>query len=49
MQKKTEAGATVTVISSDKDLMQLVSKVRLFDPMKCIWVRKVLGLSKTIK
>ena len=31
----TEAGAKVTVISSDKDLMQLVSnKVRLFDPMK---------------
>ena len=31
----TDAGAKVTVISSDKDLMQLVSnKVRLFDPMK---------------
>jgi len=35
-----EAGAKVTVISSDKDLMQLVSeKVRLYDPMK----NKVLG------
>ncbi|OUW57686.1 MAG: DNA polymerase I [Candidatus Pelagibacter sp. TMED197] len=34
-KKITEAGAQVTVISSDKDLMQLVSsKVRLFDPMK---------------
>lgn len=34
-RKITEAGAKVTVISSDKDLMQLVSnKVRLFDPMK---------------
>ena len=33
-------GAKVTVISSDKDLMQLVSKdVRLFDPMKS----KVIG------
>ncbi len=36
----TEAGAKVTVISSDKDLMQLVSnKIRLFDPMKS----KVIG------
>ena len=35
MQKITDLGAKVTVISSDKDLMQLVSsKVRLFDPMK---------------
>ncbi len=34
-KKITEAGAKVTVISSDKDLMQLVSsKIRLFDPMK---------------
>ena len=35
-----DAGAKVTVISSDKDLMQLVSeKTRLYDPMK----NKVLG------
>ncbi len=39
-KKITEVGAKVTVISSDKDLMQLVSnKVRLFDPMKS----KVIG------
>ena len=39
-KKIVEAGAKVTVISSDKDLMQLVSKnVRLYDPMK----NKVLG------
>ena len=38
-----DAGAKVTVISSDKDLMQLVSgKVRLFDPMKS----KVIGERK---
>ena len=34
-KKITDLGAKVTIISSDKDLMQLVSsKVRLFDPMK---------------
>ena len=34
-KKIIEAGAKVTVISSDKDLMQLVSdKIRLYDPMK---------------
>jgi len=39
-KKIIQAGGKVTVISSDKDLMQLVSdKVRLYDPMKS----KVLG------
>ncbi len=41
-----QAGAKVTIISSDKDLMQLVSnKVRLFDPMK----NKVLGEKEVIE
>ncbi len=40
------AGAKVTIISSDKDLMQLVSsRVRLYDPMKS----KVLGESDVIQ
>ncbi len=40
------AGAKVTIISSDKDLMQLVSsKVRLYDPMKS----KVLGEKEVIE
>ena len=39
-KKIVAAGSKVTVISSDKDLMQLVSeKIRLYDPMK----NKVLG------
>ena len=39
-------GAKVTVISSDKDLMQLVSKdIRLFDPMKS----KVIGEKEVIE
>ncbi len=39
-KKINNAGAKVTIISSDKDLMQLVSnKIRLFDPMKS----KVIG------
>ena len=42
----TEAGAKVTIISSDKDLMQLVSnKVRLFDPMKS----RVIGEKEVIE
>ena len=41
-----KVGAKVTVISSDKDLMQLVSdKVRLFDPMKS----KVLGEKEVVE
>ncbi len=39
-------GAKVTVISSDKDLMQLVSKdIRLYDPMK----NKVIGEKEVIE
>ncbi len=42
----TELGAKVTIISSDKDLMQLVSKdVRLYDPMKS----KVIGEKEVIE
>jgi len=45
-KKIIKAGAKVTVISSDKDLMQLVSnKVRLYDPMKS----KVLGEREVIE
>jgi DNA polymerase I len=45
-KKITEDGAKVTVISSDKDLMQLVSnKVRLFDPMKS----RVIGEKEVIE
>ncbi len=45
-KKITEAGAKVTVISSDKDLMQLVSKkIRLFDPMKS----KVIGENEVLE
>ena len=41
-----KAGAKVTVISSDKDLMQLVSDdIRLYDPMKS----KVLGEKEVIE
>ena len=41
-----QVGAKVTVISSDKDLMQLVSnEVRLYDPMKS----KVLGEKEVIE
>ena len=42
----TNGGAKVTVISSDKDLMQLVSdKIRLFDPMKS----KVIGEKEVLE
>ena len=42
----TDAGAKVTIISSDKDLMQLVStKVRLYDPMK----NKVIGEKEVLE
>ncbi len=45
-KKIVEAGARATVISSDKDLMQLVSsKIRLYDPMKS----KVLGEKEVIE
>ena len=45
-KKITDAGAKVTVISSDKDLMQLVTnKVRLFDPMKS----RVIGEKEVIE
>ena len=45
-KKIVDAGAKVTVISSDKDLMQLVSdKIRLYDPMKS----KVLGKKEVLE
>jgi 5''-3'' exonuclease (including N-terminal domain of PolI) len=45
-KKIIKAGAKVTVISSDKDLMQLVSNdIRLYDPMKS----KVLGEKEVIE
>ncbi len=45
-KKIITAGGKVTVISSDKDLMQLVSKnIRLYDPMKS----KVLGEKEVIE
>ena len=45
VKKISKLGAKVTVISSDKDLMQLVSKdVRLYDPMKS----KVIGEKEVI-
>ena len=45
-KKITKAGAKVTIISSDKDLMQLVSdKIRLYDPMKS----KVIGEKEVLE
>ena len=45
-KKITNAGAKVTIISSDKDLMQLVSeKIRLYDPMKS----KVIGEKEVLE
>jgi len=45
-KKITNSGGQVTVISSDKDLMQLVSdNVRLYDPMKS----KVIGEKEVIE
>ena len=45
-KKITEVGAKVTIISSDKDLMQLVSnKIRLYDPMKS----KVIGEKEVLE
>ena len=45
-KKIISLGAKVTIISSDKDLMQLVSsKVRLFDPMKS----KIIGEKEVIE
>ncbi len=45
-KKIITAGAKVTIISSDKDLMQLVSnKVRLYDPMKS----KVIGEKEVLE
>ena len=45
-KKITDGGAKVTVISSDKDLMQLVSdKVRLYDPMK----NRVIGNKEVLE
>ena len=44
-KKIISAGATVTIISSDKDLMQLINdKIRIFDPMKS----KIIG-AKEVK
>ena len=44
-KKIISAGATATIISSDKDLMQLINdKIRIFDPMKS----KIIG-AKEVK